>query len=83
MNCYNIKINGKYVLHFIDTDIPQNFRGEWNNHSKISCSHFILGSKKNAKIIEGNINLKSNLDLIAGILKDGYFDINKFEVIKL
>ena len=80
---FNIKINGMFVSDFIDTDIPQKFRGEWHNNSRQSCSNFVLGTKKKAKIIEGNINLKSYLNLIAGILKDGYFDINKFEVIKL
>jgi len=82
MNSYQIKINGKYVKDFVDTDIPQKFRGEWNNHTRQSCSNFIFGSKKQSKLIEGNINLKSHLDLISGILKDGYFEINKFEVIK-
>ena len=82
MNQYRIKINGKYVKEFIDTDMTQNFRGEWSNHSKQSCSNFVLGTKQTAKIIEGNINLRSHLELIAGILKDGYFEINKFEVIK-
>lgn len=83
MNSYLIKINGKFLKEFVDTDIPQNFRGEWHNHTKQSCSKFILcTSKEDAKIVEGNINLKSNLDLISGILRDGYFEINKFEVIK-
>lgn len=84
MNSYIIKINERFLKEFIDTDIPQKFRGEWNNHTKQSCSDFILTRyKKEAKLIEGNINLKSYLDLISGILKDGYFEINKFEVIKL
>lgn len=83
MLTFYIKINGKYLKEFVDTDIPQNFRGCWNNHSKQSCSNFVLcRNKKQAKLIEGNINLKSNLDLISGILRDGYFEINKFEVIK-
>ena len=83
MLSYHIKINGKYVKAFIDTEIPQKFRGEWHNHSKQSCCKFVLCKKDEAKIIEGNINLKSYLDVISGILRDGYFEINKFEVVKL
>ena len=84
MNSYHIKINNKFVKNFIDTDIPQKFRGEWHNQTIQSCSNFVLTKDKNeAKIIEGNRNLKSQLDLIIGILTDGYFKVNKFEVVKL
>lgn len=83
MNYYHIKINNKYLKELIDTEIPQRFRGEWHNNTKQSCSKFILSDKNEAKIIEGNINLKSYIDYIIGILKDGYFEINKIEVVKL
>lgn len=83
MNSYYIKINGKYLKKIIDTNIQQIFRGQWNNHTKQSCSNFILCDKNNAKIIEGNINLKSYIDVLIGVLKDGYFKINKIEVIKI
>lgn len=83
MNSYHIKINNKFVKNFIDTDIPQKFRGEWHNNTNQSCVKFVLTKEKNeAKIIEGNRNLKSHLDLIVGVLIDGFFKVNKFEVIK-
>lgn len=83
MNKFNIKINGKYLKDFYDTNMPQKFRGEWHNNTRQLCTNFNLCKKENAKVVEGNINLKSQLDLIIGIYRDGYFKINKFEVIKL
>ena len=83
MNSYHIKINNKFVKNLIETDIPQKFRGEWHNQTIQSCSKFVLTKDKNeAKIIEGNRNLKSNFDIIIHILQDGIYEVKKIEIIK-
>jgi hypothetical protein len=82
MNSYQIKINGKFIKDFEDTNIPQKFRGEWNNHTKQTVVKPIYGKESDSKIIEGNRNLKSNFDMIFHILQDGIYEVKKIEIIK-
>ena len=82
MNSYQIKINGKFIKDFTDTNIPQKFRGEWNNHTKQTVIKPIYGKESDSKIIEGNRNLKSNFDMIFHILQDGIYEVKKIEIIK-
>ena len=83
MNCYNLKINGKYIEKIEETDIPQSFRGNWYNHTKQhKLKPFYAKSKDSHKVIEGYINLKSHLDMIIDIERDGIYKINKIEIIK-
>ena len=83
MNCYKLKINDKFIKGFRETEIDGGFMGEgWHNHSKRAVNIPIYGSEKEALVIEGRINLKSYMDKVTLMMKDG-FDVDSVEFIKV
>jgi len=82
MNCYKLKINGKYVKSFKETEKQGAFAGNWHNHTARMVTVPVFGDESEALIIEGRINLKSYLDKIALMIKDKV-EINSFEVLKI
>ena len=83
MNIYNLKINGKFIEEFVDTSIPQKFRGEWHNNTKQTSLKPIFSTNEEIKRIEGNRNLKSYFDMIFNIMQDNIYEIKKIEIIKV
>ena len=82
MNCYKLKINGNFVKRFEETEKEGMFAGDWHNHTKRAVNIPIYGDEKEAWLIEGGINLKSYMDKVTLMMKDG-FDVSSVEFIKV
>lgn len=80
-----IKVNGKYYAGETDLTYKSYSKSNgWINYHDGEYE-FLLFTKyeKEAKIIEGNINLKSILDKILNRVRDKMIDLESIEIIKV
>ena len=84
MNHYVIKIDGKYVKEFIETDEESSIHvGGWHNHARRAITVPELGRREEAHIYSGWLNLKSVMTKIAMMEREGFvFDELIFECIE-
>ncbi|MFD1444299.1 hypothetical protein [Thermoactinomyces vulgaris] len=80
-----IKVNGKYYAgedHEKCYKTAPKIGGRYNyNSGEVNVLNFTK-DKDGAKVIEGNINLKSEIDRILRCIRDGYIQMDRIEIIR-
>lgn len=82
---YILKINGKYVVDFIETENKRGrgayCNGAFNLHSCLSADEVVVSEDiRDAQIIEGRINLRSYIEKI---IKNDEYTFKTLEIIEV
>ena len=83
MNTYHIKIDGKYYAGYSEaaqTTVPT---GGWYDNGGTVSGLILAFEPEYAKLIEGNINLKSELSRIYNLIRYGDLEFTKLEILKV
>lgn len=84
MNKFVIKINGKYLKGYDETkSVGKVGNDGWQPRAYELPSIEFTKEKSEARILEGNINLKSDMDRIMNQIRFGGLEVNKLEVLKI
>lgn len=82
MNTYLIKINDKYLKKINDEEIGKVPAGGWFDTGGSIGGVILSDNLDEAKLIEGNINLKSYFNKIYDATRYGTFKFNKLEIVR-
>lgn len=83
MNVYLIKINDKYLKGINEEDIGKAPTGSWYDTGSSVGGVIVSDDRDEAKLIEGNINLKSYFNKIYDATRYGTFTFNKIEIVRV
>ena len=83
MNEYQIKIDGMYLVGINNDEIGKSPVGGMYDEGKSIGSVKTTRDKDKAKIIQGNINLKSYFNKIYDAVRYGGFHFNHLEIVKI
>jgi hypothetical protein len=83
MNTYHIKIDGLYFAGISEREIGKAAVGGWYDEGTVVKGFILSPHKENAKLIEGNINLKSYWNKIYDAIRYGDVNFSKIEIVKV
>lgn len=83
MDTYLIKIDGRYFVDTNDEDLGKVPVGSWYDTGGNIGGVILSTKRKKAKIIEGNINLKSYFLRIYDATRYGTFQFDKMEIVRV
>lgn len=83
MNTYLIKINDKYLAGINEEEVGKVPVGGWYDEGGNVGGVILTNNLNEAKIIEGNINLKSYFNKIYDATRYGTFKFNKLEIVRV
>lgn len=82
MNAYLIKIDNKYLVGTNEEDFGKVPIGGWYDTGGNIGGVILSTERRKAKIIEGNINLKSYFNRIYEATRYGTFKFDKLEIVR-
>ena len=83
MDTYLIKIDDKYLVDTNEEDFGKVPVGGWYDTGGNIGGVILSTERRKAKIIEGNINLKSYFFRIYNAMRYGTFKFNKLEIVRV
>ena len=83
MDVYLIKIDDKYLVGTNEEDFGKVPVGGWYDEGGNIGGVILSTERRRAKIIEGNINLKSYFNRIYDATRYGTFRFNKLEIVRV
>ena len=83
MDVYLIKIDGKYFVDTNEEDFGKVPVGGWYDEGGNIGGVILSTKREKAKIIEGNINLKSYFNRIYDATRYGTFKFDKLEIVRV
>lgn len=83
VNDYQIKIDGMYLVGINNDEIGKAPVGGMYDEGKCIGKVITTRDKEKAKIIEGNINLKSYFNKIYDAVRYGGFNFNHLEIVRV
>lgn len=83
MNAYFIKIDDKYLVGTNEEDFGKVPAGGWYDVGGSIGGVILSDNLDEAKLIEGNINLKSYFNKIYDATRYGTFVFNKIEIVRV
>ena len=83
MDVYLIKIDDKYLVDTNEEDFGKVPVGGWYDTGGNIGGVILSTERKKAKIIEGNINLKSYFNRIYDATRYGTFKFDKLEIVRV
>lgn len=83
MDAYLIKIDDRYFVGINEEEIGRVPVGGWYDVGGSIGGVILSTERRKAKIIEGNINLKSYFNRIYDATRYGTFKFNKLEIVRV
>lgn len=83
MNSYLIKVNDKYLKGINEEEVGKVPVGGWYDEGGNIGGVILSTKREKAKIIEGNINLKSYFNKIYDATRYGTFKFNRLEIVRV